>query len=271
MYEGEIRRRWRNKSRSKRKSLLQKIWPQIPLTHQPGFGARDPVTGAPKDDLTTTHATIGTDSRLWPNLNLVDLSLYEPLLLLLNSRSRHHPRIFVVADFRSASFGGLHRQTRNGHVEGYYLSFLDKNEYAIVCSNSAHTEEQTLDLEVPPDLRGLRLNPGEGGTILAVQRWLYTFLVAVVREILPDKRTDLETLSHASTPIAPEPPSLSANSNETGITHLAITVLEAPYCAPGTMNLDYMRSLVSSMRRQAQDHLSALRDNPVYFSNTLLD
>jgi hypothetical protein len=112
---------------------------------------------------------------------------------------------------------------------------------------------------------------GEGLVILGVQKKLYEFLVQVAREVLPDKPTDLATLSHASTPIKPEPPSASANNSETGITYLATTVLEAPYRVPDTMNLSYMRSLVLSMRRLAEDHLWALRDDPAYFSAMLLD
>ncbi|KAH8906421.1 hypothetical protein BR93DRAFT_969617 [Coniochaeta sp. PMI_546] len=270
-YEEEIQRRWSNKSRSKRKSLLQKLWPEIPKTHQPGLGGRDPVTGAPDDALKTRA------DYLWPHLNLDDLSQYEPMVLMLNSRGRHHPLVFAMVDLESTALGAIdgavYVEPEYTDIDGYSVAFCDQDNYARVCRIQNMTNDPDLDLATLLHVmkRMRYVTVGDAVVILGVQKKLYEFLVDVVREILPDKPTDIETLSSASTPVLPEPPSPSANNNETGVKHLAVTVLEAPYRVPGTMDLTYMMSLVLSMRNFAENHLWALRDDPGYFTDMLLD
>ncbi|OIW28162.1 hypothetical protein CONLIGDRAFT_671808 [Coniochaeta ligniaria NRRL 30616] len=269
VYEEEIRKRWKSRNRDKRRSLLLNIWPGIPKTTHPVLGGRDPVTGMPDGAPRTL------EDHMFPHLNLDDLSQIAPLLLLLNSRGRHHPCVFTMADFESTvpgeKDGWVSIPTENTLKE-YSVRFCEEDNYACVeVSRPLSGTPHELLKEACARERARIVSVSKGLRILSVQCKLYRFLVEVARKILPDKPTDLETLSDPSTPVVPEPSSASANNNETGITHLATTVFEAPYRVPFTMDLAYMKSLILSMRRLSMDDLWALRDNPAYFSDKLLD
>jgi hypothetical protein len=69
--------------------------------------------------------------------------------------------------------------------------------------------------------------------------------------------------------IVPEPPSVS--SNEVGLASLATTAAEAPYRLPANLDLKRLESLVAAKLSAAEDHVWTLREDPGYFTETVLD
>lgn len=263
-YEDVIRRRWSKKSKPKRRDLLLAAWPDMAKGHRPDFAVfKSRRRGQP------TEKGSRRDAFMWPYINLEDLSQTEPLLLMINSRGRHPPDAFAHAD---GNYPNLGHVSRSIDMPPYL------NEYTMAF-NGRRTPSSYGQLYAWDDLEdGFELMvsrkhvlPGDGLWILEIQDRLYKFLVDVAKAILHDVPTDPKALSDPSTPIIPEPPSVSCNDNDTGISSLATTNMEAPYRLPANLDLSRLLSLVASELSEAEDHLWALREDPSYFSATLLD
>lgn len=110
-------------------------------------------------------------------------------------------------------------------------------------------------------------NPGKGLFILEIQERLYKFLVDCCKAVLHDILE--ETLADPTVPIAPEPSSVS--SNEAGLASLATTAAEAPYRLPANLDLKRLELLVAAKLSAAEDHVWTLREDPGYFTETVLD
>ncbi|KAK4542981.1 hypothetical protein LTR36_005979 [Oleoguttula mirabilis] len=99
------------------------------------------------------------------------------------------------------------------------------------------------------------------------QQRIYRFLLDCCRETLHDIPAD--RLTGAEYPILPEP-SLSSDT-ATGFASLATMAAEAPYRVPASLDLSRLESLLAAKVSAAEDHLWALREDPGYFADSLLD
>jgi hypothetical protein len=263
-YEDVIRRRWSKKSKPKRRDLLLAAWPDMAKGHRPDlavFKSRRP--GQPHEKGSRR------DAFMWPYINLEDLSQTEPLLLMINSRGRHPPDAFAHADGTYPTLGHVSRSIdMPPYLNEYTMAFNGRR--------TPSSYGQLYAWDGPEDGFELMVSrkhvlPGEGLCILEIQDRLYRFLVDVTKAILHDVPTDPKALTDPSTPIIPEPPSVSSKDNDTGITSLATTNMEVPYRLPANLDLSRLLSLVASELSEVEDHLWALREDPSYFSATLLD
>jgi hypothetical protein len=110
-------------------------------------------------------------------------------------------------------------------------------------------------------------HPGQGLLILEIQERLYQFLVDCCKAILHDMSE--KALADPGIPIQPEPPSISDNA--TGLVLLATTAAEAPYRLPADLDLTRLELLVEAKLSAAEDHVWALREDPGYFAQTVLN
>lgn len=144
----------------------------------------------------------------WPCLNLDDLSLPKPFLVL--PCGRNSPECFASTDFSSLSFGLVFRALPHLYLYGYHMSFNSQREpaqYAILTPATPH--------DIGKDFARFNSTvPGEGLHVLKVQERVMEFLIAMSGIILHGVQGLLFFSSQS--PSLPEPPSLLLSFNQTG-------------------------------------------------------
>lgn len=114
-----------------------------------------------------------------------------------------------------------------------------------------------------------QFQPGEGLLILEAQERLMTFLVNCCKQLLHDIPVE-DLTKDVKFPVVPEPQRKS-EVEVNGFESLAILVAEAPYRVPAEIDLGRIESLLAARLSAAEDHLWALREDPGYFLDTLLE
>ncbi|KAK6825131.1 hypothetical protein PG987_012625 [Apiospora arundinis] len=266
-HEALIRRRWKKKSHSERKKWLKKTWPHIPINHRPDLIERRLVYDCIK--INDPHG-VGerTESYMWPDLNLEDLALPEPLPLMLSARSSaHDPSCFADTDFDTCIFPAWKEM-----IEGYRgLSEQAANSFSVFrTQQTASTYGEIKQCDTRCTHKGLApcrvgYPVGDGVMLLQVQARIYNFLVEVCKTILHDKDTSELTGSHI--PVVPRPP--EDNKVLTSLGSLKAAAIRAPYRVPANMEMDRMLEAVSAKVDAAEDHLHSMREDPTYFADAL--
>lgn len=202
---------------------------------------------------------------MFPYINKEDLAKPKTFLLLLNSRGRHPPCTFAAAD-RDAMHLGLVL----GALQPVYL-----NQYVLILNDATEVDAygKLLAWDDHPDAFDWMCSrkqflPGEGLLILEAQQRLLRFLVQCCRLILHDMMD--ETITSDTYPILPAP-QLKTEAEVEGFDSLAVMAAEAPYRVPQRLDLARVQSLLEARAFSAEDHLWALREDPGYFAETLLD
>ena len=111
------------------------------------------------------------------------------------------------------------------------------------------------------------MHPGHGLTILEIQERLYRFLVDCCKAILHNIPEE-ELVSDKY------PPQMAIEispSNSDGFTSMVVMASEAPYRPPAFLDLIRLESLISARLFAAQDHIWALREDPTYFTDLVLE
>ncbi|KAL6853213.1 hypothetical protein J3F83DRAFT_756200 [Trichoderma novae-zelandiae] len=260
-HESTIRKRWTKKGRQQRLKILLKAWPEIPPNHRPDYEA---FRKAKSQQLQHAPKQV-KDSFMWPYINQEDLSQTQPLLLLLNARGRQVPSSFAAADIEAMHLGivteAIERIFLNGYTMILHGVTVAKDYGKLLAWDDhpdafdwMHTQKQ--------------FNPGDGLVILEAQDRLMKFLVDCCQDILHDISPD-QLVSEAY-PVQPEPP-LQTGDEARGFESLASMAAEAPYRVPAQLDLGRIESLLAAKARASEDHLWALREDPAYFRQHLLD
>lgn len=255
-YEEVLRKRWGKKTATQRRAILLTAWPNMPATHRPDFQAFKHETTQQR-----RQGSRFRDCFLIPLINLEDLIKVKTLLLLLNTRGRNQPDIFVNADFNAAHLGQVSQAIIPDYLNGYTMLLSGQKEpstYGQLLSWDENLE--AFDLMSS----GVGIQPGEGLVVLEVQQKLLRFLVHIVKLILRDLPLD-----DMSVPIQPPPPVLGSGNSDTEWTSLATVSLEGPYRVPDQLDFLRMQSLVYAKCAQTKDHVWSLREDPAYFSDVV--
>ena len=109
---------------------------------------------------------------------------------------------------------------------------------------------------------------GEGLVIMEAQARLLNFLVQCCLQLLHE--IPESNLTSDSFPVLPEP-QLKPESEITGFESLGVIASEAPYRVPAQLDLSRIEWLLAAKASAAEDHLWALREDPGYFTRTLLE
>ncbi|PIA88908.1 hypothetical protein CB0940_07670 [Cercospora beticola] len=253
-HEATIQKRWLKKTREQKRKIILAAWGgTMPVTHRPDFAVFRKMT----------ERGVGAQYRselMWPFINQEDLTKPKTLLLFLNARGRNDPCDFAAAEYESMHIGivtesitpaflNLHVMLFNGkRTEAEYGRLLHWNDHPDAgqwCCTRKH------------------MQPGEGLLILESQDRTMDFLVKCARNILHD----ISEESLLDYPAQPAPPPIT--DQESGLASLALMKAEAPYRIPAHLSWDRMVSLLGAKRAAAEDHLWSLREDPLYFSNTL--
>lgn len=244
-HENLIRARWSKASRTQKVAMLKAVWPQISTRHRP-----DMERGSATDEATVNTAK-------WPYLNLEDLVRPNTLLMFLNTRGHNLPGCFAYSDLELAPQYKLPTRILACRKDNCSMQFIGKNsasEYgAIIEWPDASLSKASTD-------SGRTVHLDHGMQILQIQSQIWWFLLGCVREILKD--VDNHILYNAE--VQPEPAMLiDQDSSPTSIEFIA---RNAPYCLPSRLDLYRLTILIGAKKRQAIDHVIALREDPTYFA-----
>ncbi|KAG7121923.1 hypothetical protein HYQ44_002821 [Verticillium longisporum] len=259
-HEATIQNRWSRKSKSKRKALLLEVLPTIPKDHLPDVEA---WKKKPKSIIVDTE---NADAYLMPYINLEDLSKTEPLLIMLNARARNGPDEFAHSDVAAYRTGLVTQSIDRPFLNLYVMMFRGRKTpetYGELYHFDDHEDASDWAFEA----RGL--TPGDGLNCLKIQAKLYEFLQRFCLKLLHDITEG--DLIGPGYPVTDEPPPVSANSAEAGITSLSITSLESAYRLPARIDLDRLEAVVIAQVAELEDELWALREDPEAFANTILE
>jgi hypothetical protein len=259
-----IQKRWSKKLGQQRKQILVTAWgSNMATSHRPDFD-----TLKKKD---RGHASANNDdprrqALLWPYINLQDLSRQRLMLLFLDARSRHHPEAFARADREAAHIGIVSQQIA--------VPFLNERVIMFTGRRTPQTYGELIAWEDHPDAFGWLTSkrghhPGEGLLILEIQDRLYAFLVKFCETILHD--ISPEAMNHNRPPTVPEQTLVLNSAGHDGLISLATIAEEAPYRVPADLDLGRLESIIEAKLSAEKDHLLALREDPGYFADNVVD
>ncbi|KAI1757942.1 hypothetical protein F4782DRAFT_475780 [Xylaria castorea] len=261
-HELTIHKRWSKKTRQQRQKILLNAWPGMPAAHRPDFDAfrrTNRTQGLPvSGHLFKSHYT-------WPHINQDDLLKPKTLLLLLNARGRNPPNCFAAADFE-----GMHLGLVSKNLTPVFL-----NCYTMVLHGAREAGEygRLLLWDDHPDAFDWMVSrkqylPGEGLVVLEAQEKLLQFLVDCCSQLLAE--IPAEDLTAPTFPVQPEP-RLKTEKESTGFDSLVVMAAEAPYRVPAELDLKRIESILGSRLVAAEDHQWALREDPAYFVEQLIE
>jgi hypothetical protein len=184
----------------------------------------------------------------------------------LKARGRNPPHAFAAANFDAMHVGQI--------TEGLNPPYLDK--FTMILNGATTAEEygklvpwSWKELEIENSTyTGIQFRPGEGLLILKAQARILEFLVDFCHRILHE--IEPETMISSAYPIQPEP-SLQTGTDELGHLSMAMMALEAPCKLPSELDLDRISSLLEAQMSAMEDHIWAMREDPAYFAEQLLE
>jgi hypothetical protein len=255
-HDGLIRKRWRNKTRDQKTSILMEAWGHaMNECHRPDLTL---LINNPKNE--PPHSL---DAYKWPYINLEDLLRPKVLPDFLSSRGNYHPCIFCHTDLSACALGIATGKIGKSDMKGCIMLFLDSETpqgYAEVISEGENKDSASSDTT------GCWFNVGQGLLILEVQQRIWHFLRACAKAIIHDI---IE--SGQGSVSDPEPQSSASSTSEPALVTLALSTLDAPYQYPAQMDLPRLKSLVCAKRSAIADHIWLLREDPSYFADCVAE
>ncbi|KAF1963529.1 hypothetical protein CC80DRAFT_511841 [Byssothecium circinans] len=226
-HEKTIRNRWTKKSRTQKKEILQNAWPRMSVSHRPD----------------------------------VDKDLLKPrsLLILLNTRGRHHPSAFAHSDLELAPLYKLRPEIMAIRKDLFTMSFMEEKGPASYGTFVEWEDQSSLQESIEIEFT---VHVDHGLQILEIQQGLMLFLAKCMLGILHDLAPKMLSFE-----LAPEPPSLHENVED--YQSLDAIAREAPYRLPTRPDFSRLCALVSAQKDQAIDHAWSLREDPRYFADVV--
>ena len=262
-HEATIQKRWLGKTRPAKLKILLKAWPDMPLLHRPDLKALRQILSGNRQAAQWQQAALK-----WPHISQEDLAKPRTLLLLLNARSRNHPRVFADMDLHALALGAnkvaLERKFDLG--PDYLVNMAD----ASTCQGYGQLQyAKTLPSQPKPKQPPL-FSPSQAFLVLEVQERMLKFLAGVCRFVLHDIAPGAMITDDEAYPVQPEP-RLTTEASTGPFESMAAVAAEANYRAPRIPNFDQMESLLAARAVAAKDRVVALREDPGYFAAALQD
>lgn len=265
-HEAIIQKRWAKKTRPQRLKILLEAWPGMSAGHRPDYAAlhkgSNPKSPRPVD---SSMSRKYRDAYIWPHINQEDLAGPRALLLLLNARARNPPQVFAGADYQAMRLGRISQNIMPVFLTGHTMIMHGTNDpqkYGQLISWDDHKDA----LEWYNTQK--QFQPGEGILILEAQERLMKFLLDCCRITLRDILSG--GVPADAYPVQPEPylkTSLEAN----GYDSLLTMKEESPYRVPSKMDLGRIEAILRARVGAAEDKLWALREDPSYFLEQLIE
>ena len=269
-HEATIRKRWLKKSPAQRRDVLLTAWPNMPEMHRPDYAEVTHMFPDAESDqdlrnaLAIKNKELPSDAKVWPYVNIEDLSKPKCLLIFLNSRARNVPLVFAPTEMEFSPLGAMSACEHDPELLNYVLrcSIEPKpSEYGIVSRVNKALEEYV------PNENGYDFCPHPSLQTLQIQQRILSFLVSCSKLIL----CDMTEHALLNSTVQDEPPSSDIElRNDIGHTTFADALMIAPYRNRGTIDFRRLRGYLSALYTNAKDHIWALREDPSYFADTFM-
>ncbi|GAP89947.2 hypothetical protein SAMD00023353_4400550 [Rosellinia necatrix] len=261
-HESTIQKRWIKKTRQQRQKILLDHWPGMPTTHRPDFEAFRRTNRAGGKNVS---GKAFKDHYMWPQINQEDLLKPRAMLLLLNARGRNPPPAFSSIDFEAMYLGLASKNLT--------ADFLNCHVMILHGAQDARGYGRLISWDNHPDAfewlhTRQQYFPGEGLLVLEAQERLLGFLVSCCKQILSD--IPYEHLLAPNFTAQPEP-QLKTEKESTGFDSLVVMATEAPYRPPSQLDLARIELVLGGRLAAAEDHLWALREDPGYFAEQIIE
>jgi hypothetical protein len=256
-HEATIQKRWSKKTKEQRRKILMSAWGgQMANAHRPDFQQLRKGTAT-----VVQNSAQHREACIWSFINEEDLTKTRTLPLLLNARGRNDPAAFAPGDLEAMHIGIV--------TTAVMPAFLNEHIMVFTARHDAQSYGELLHWDDHPEAFNWMMSrrcphPGEGLLILESQERIMSFLVKCAKEILHD----IPEATLLDFPLQDAP---AAASNDTGFDSLATMAAEAPYRPPAELSFSRIESLLAARRDAAADHLWALREDPAYYSEVMLD
>ena len=249
-HDGTIQKRWRNKTRDQKKSVLVEAWGHaMSECHRPDL--------ALFIDTSKNESPHSLDAYKWPDINLEDLLRPRVLPDFLSSRGNNRPYVFCHTDLSACALGIATAKIGKSEMKEYAMLFSDSETpqgYVKIILGSENNDSASTS--------SCWFNLREGLLILEVQQRVWHFLLACAKAIAHDLVESAQgSLSES------EPQSSAVPTNEPAFLTLATSTMDAPYSPPAQMDLSRLESLVCAKRSAIADHIWLLREDPSYFAD----
>ncbi|KAK1752697.1 hypothetical protein QBC47DRAFT_432351 [Echria macrotheca] len=232
--EPVLQHRWTKKTKSERIRILLDAWPSMPSMHRPDMWA------SPKDiSISEEHPEVlqNRGYYLWPYINQEDLSNCKNLILMIDSRGRHHPSDFAAADFAATRLGRqltpalvpplLQKCQCTMLLNRVYDPIADQYGRLVMWSEDPQAKDWIIT--------GKQFSAGEGYMVLQIQDRLLEFLVTCCESMLRDQMPTLQ-----SQPVL-RGPQLESEAEANGYTSRAVKAAEAAYRVPADCDFGAIR------------------------------
>lgn len=250
-----IRDRWLKKSVRQKRAILLEAMPSLPPKHRPDID-QCLLRSCPHQRC----SSLGT-RYAYPHLNIEDLTKPNSLLILLDARAKFAPYRFALSDYQLAPLIKLRSD------------LLEPSEFTMGIINAGYgvmTKWESEDAAAQAILAGDAVHPVQGLHILSLQFGMYDFLKECIYLIVPENVEEFiqGTLKANTTGKAPVLVPVQS-SHSTGYSSLEAIVRDSQYRAPTLKDIDRLQALVLGCKKEAEDHVWLLREDPGYFTETV--
>lgn len=251
-HESLIRYRWTKMNNAKRRKMLIDTLGILPEEHRPERHLPDDLD---PHFIRTDMLTCRT--YFWPAMNLEDLQKPKNFLLLLNTRARHEPHVFIMHDLASVRDGSRVIHTLGPSWLNEHPMLLSADEFPTrfgILGEDQH-EEFWEDHEWAQCFDG-----GQGLLVLEIQNQLVGDLLKMAEALvkrLPDGGGPFDDKYQTQ----PEPPALPPDVEPLiKAPMLLAKAMEEPYRLPGLLDFDRLEQLIGAGYLQVRDHVWLLQE-----------
>ena len=260
------------KTQAQRRDVLLKAWPSMPETHRPdytevnGFLNYTKLSNNLRKCLGThDKKTPPSASKIWPFINLEDLTKLKSLLIFLNARGRNVPFMFTLTEEAFSPLAVMSICSYEPELEQYNLQI--SNETTPTLYVKMHPVNKAQSPNIPSGNEFTECSR-RGIHYLLIQHKIIAFLAACSKLILHDMNQDMLYCSA----IQDEPPSSELElPSDLGFTTFADTLMVAPYRNRRPVEFLRLRAYFDALCNNAKDHILALREDPSYFADAFKD
>jgi hypothetical protein len=262
-HEALIRKRWLKKSTSQRRAILLAVWPAMAESHRPDCVE---MANNLKEALQLRdRVTSPSDACTWPYINLEDLMKPKSLLIFLNARGRNAPMSFARSEHELSPLAAVSPCSPEPELDKYLL-LLSRTPDPLKYGSTVVLKKDRKEYEHDEDGWYLCMRPALHK--LYIQERVLRFLVTCCRHILHDM-SDEQCMS-ADVLDEPSTSELELH-DDTGHITFADSLAIAPYRHRGSLDLPRLRGYIESLATDAKDHIWALREDPSYFCDMILE
>jgi hypothetical protein len=258
-HEPLIRKLWKISSRNQRAHILVSAWGAMPTCHSSDLGEfeKDLYYGQKQNQQRASEIYA------FPHINIEDLQSTNPLLLLIECRSRNHPNRFLSLDWTTGVLGLSLEKAWCPNLDGYKIDVLGRegSYYGKLWKDTqAYYQDNGCYYDV-------NMATGNIVYLLQLQHRLLEFILRACRIIVSQAATLSEPKQH---PKCIEKELYFLGHKKPGQWPTALMEsFEKPYSTPRKWDLWEVKNLFMARMKTAEEHVLNLKEDAEYFFSSL--